>query len=324
MKKLIACAIAGMMIFSTACAESTSPLQQTEAKPLNIVCTIFPQYDWVRQILGGRTDDVALTLLLDKGTDLHSYQPTADDMVKISESDVFVYVGGESDVWVADALREAENKNMAVINLLEVLGNEVKEEEVVEGMQLEEEEHAEGEPEYDEHVWLSLKNAQTICKQLVETLSKADPENAALYEKNATEYIEKLAKLDGEYQAAVDASAHKTLLFGDRFPFRYLADDYGLDYYAAFVGCSAETEASFATVSFLAGKLDELSLPGVLTIEGAQHKIADTVVSNTKTKSQDVLTLNSMQSVTEKDVQNGVSYLEIMQSNLEVLKKALG
>ena len=237
---------------------------------------------------------------------------------------MFIYVGGESDGWVEDALKEATNKEMQVINLLDVLGEQVKEEEVVEGMEAEEEESEdENEPEYDEHVWLSLKNAETLCNAITDALEEIDPANKDAYATNAASYLEKLAALDGEYQTVVDNAARKTVLFGDRFPFRYLVDDYGLSYYAAFAGCSAETEASFETISFLAGKVDELRLPCVLTIEGAQHKIAETIVQNTAEKNQSILTLDSMQSTTSTDVANGTTYLSVMESNLDVLKQAL-
>lgn len=263
-------------------------------------------------------------MLLDNGVDLHSYQPTADDIIKISDCDLFIYVGGESDGWVEDALKEAANKDMQVINLLDVLGEQVKEEEVVEGMEAEEEESEdEDEPEYDEHVWLSLKNAETLCTAITNALEEIDPANKDAYAANAVSYLEKLAALDGEYQTVVDNAARKTVLFGDRFPFRYLVDDYGLSYYAAFAGCSAETEASFETISFLAGKVDELGLPCVLTIEGAQHKIAETIVQNSAAKNQSILTLDSMQSTTSADAANGTTYLSVMESNLDVLKQAL-
>lgn len=309
-------------------AESSSisapSASQSGIKPLKIVTTIFPEYDWVREILGDKADHAEVTMLLDNGVDLHSYQPTADDIIKISDCDLFIYVGGESDGWVEDALKEATNKEMQVINLLDVLGEQVKEEEVVEGMEAEEEESEdENEPEYDEHVWLSLKNAETLCNAISDALEEIDPANKDAYATNAASYLEKLAALDGEYQTVVDNAARKTVLFGDRFPFRYLVDDYGLSYYAAFAGCSAETEASFETISFLAGKVDELRLPCVLTIEGAQHKIAETIVQNTAEKNQSILTLDSMQSTTSTDVANGTTYLSVMESNLDVLKQAL-
>ena len=325
----------------TTAASSAESSAEASGKKLKIVATIFPEYDWVRQILGDEAKNAELTLLLDNGVDLHSYQPTADDIAKISECDLFIYVGGESDGWVKDALKEGKNPDRKVINLLEALGNNTKEEEVVEGMQAEEEEHestaagesaAAGEsseaeeeegPEYDEHVWLSLRNARELCETIAEDLKSLDSAHASVYDANLKKYEGELDALDQQYQQAIDAAGNKTLLFGDRFPFRYLVDDYGIKYYAAFVGCSAETEASFETVSFLAKKMDELGLKHVMTIEGPDKKIAATVIENTKDKNQDVLALNSMQSVTTKDIEGGETYLGVMQQNLEVLKKAL-
>ena len=327
MKKITALLLALFMLVGVlAGCGKQNDTNQTDK--LSIVTTIFPEYDWVREILGDKADNAEITMLLDNGVDLHSYQPTADDIVKISDCDLFIYVGGESDEWVEDALRNAANRNMKVINLLEVLGDSVKTEEIVEGMQEEEHEHEdaeehEHEEEADEHVWLSLKNAKMLVRVISKALQELDPNNKDIYAANADAYVKKLSALDAEYQAAVDAASNKTILFGDRFPFRYLVDDYGLRYYAAFVGCSAETEAGFETISFLAKRVDEWKLPCVLTIEGAQHKIAETVVRNTTAKNQRVLTMDSMQSTTSKDVKNGTTYLSVMEKNLSVLKEAL-
>ena len=319
MKKITALLLALFMLVGVlAGCGKQNDTNQTDK--LSIVTTIFPEYDWVREILGDKADNAEITMLLDNGVDLHSYQPTADDIVKISDCDLFIYVGGESDEWVEDALRNAANRNMKVINLLEVLGDSVKTEEIVEGMQEEEHEHEE---EADEHVWLSLKNAKMLVRVISKALQELDPDNKDIYAANADAYVKKLSALDAEYQAAVDAASNKTILFGDRFPFRYLVDDYGLRYYAAFVGCSTETEAGFETISFLAKRVDELKLPCVLTIEGAQHKIAETIVRNTTAKNQRVLTMDSMQSTTSKDVKNGTTYLSVMEKNLSVLKEVL-
>ena len=322
MKKILALLLA--LWIPAAVLSGCAPQDDSAASnKLNIVTTIFPAYDWVREILGDETDRAEITMLLDSGVDLHSYQPTVDDIVKISDCDLFLYVGGESDGWVDDALKNAPNKDRKVIRLLDVLGDSAKAEETVEGMQEEEHDHEE-EAEYDEHIWLSLKNAQVLVAAISEALQESDPARKDTYAANAAAYVDKLSALDGEYRAAVDSGKYKALLFGDRFPFRYLADDYGLDYYAAFPGCSAETEASFETISFLAGKMDALGLPCVLTIEGTQHKIAETIVQNTAQKNQQILTMDSMQAVTANDAASGVSYLSIMEKNLSVLKKALG
>lgn len=301
---------------------------EDSGKKLKIVTTIFPEYDWTRAILGAQMDDVDLTMLLDNGTDLHSFQPAVKDIMKVSGCDLLIYVGGESDQWIEDALESAQNKNMKTINLMEVLGDSIKEEETVEGMQGSEHEHEhdhedEDEKEYDEHVWISLRNASMICDAIAETLEEMDPENKEVYASNAAAYQEKLSNLDTEYQNTVDSAKQNTLLFADRFAFRYLVDDYGLNYYAAFSGCSAESEASFKTVTFLAEKLDELGLKTVLTIEKSDDRIAQTVIENTETKDQKILELNSMQSITSDEIADGVTYLSVMEDNLNVLKEAL-
>ncbi|RKM59205.1 zinc ABC transporter substrate-binding protein [Butyrivibrio sp. CB08] len=340
MKKYISVLVAAMMMVSCLCACASKHVSTAEAasdvaepsEKLQIVTTIFPEYDWVMNVLGDKAQDAEVTMLLDNGVDLHSYQPTAEDIMKIAKCDLFIYVGGESDEWVEDALKEATNKDMVVIDLLDELGDSVKEEEVVEGMEAEEEEHEheheegeeeEEEVEYDEHVWLSLRSAATLTKSISKALQSLDQDNASVYDANAAAYVQKLEELDKKYQEAVKASAKDTVLFGDRFPFRYMTDDYGLSYYAAFVGCSAETEASFETISFLSGKVDELGLGTVLTIEGPDHRIAETIVQNTQSKDQKILTMDSMQSTTAKDVQGGTTYLGIMEANLGTLTEAL-
>ena len=336
---------------SSAAASSTaSTKSETKTddanKKFSVVCTIFPEYDWIRQLVGDKKDNYEITYLLDKGVDLHSYQPTAEDIAKIANCDLFVYVGGESDGWVDDALKESKNDKMQVVNLLETLGKNVKPEEVVEGMQ-EEDEHDhdhddkdhddkdhdhedadhdhdhEEETEYDEHVWLSLRNATALVNTLAEKLQTIDPENKDYYATTAADYTAKLGDLDSRYLATIKKAKVKTVLFGDRFPFRYLVDDYGLKYYAAFVGCSAETEASFETVAFLAKKTDDLKLKSVLVIENSDQKIAKKIVETTKDKNQNIVVLNSMQSVTNDDIANGATYLSIMESNLKALASAL-
>jgi zinc transport system substrate-binding protein len=301
--------------------------KNTSDGKLSVVTTIFPEYDWTKNLLGDNPGNIDLTMLLGSGVDLHSYQPTAEDILAIENCDMFIYVGGESDEWVEDVLNRTPNENRVVINLLKVLGGDAKEEEIVEGMEAEEEEEGEeseeGEEEYDEHVWLSLRCAGIFCEAIEEGLVTIDSANKETYEKNLAGYKSELEALNGKYAEACESASHKTLLFGDRFPFRYLTDDYGLVYYAAFAGCSAESEASFKTILFLAEKLDEYHLPAILTIESSDGRIAQAVRDNTEEKNQKILVLNSMQSVTDSDVKNGVTYLGIMEENLEVLKEAL-
>ena len=284
-----------------------------------IVATIFPPYDWTREILGDRAGEVDLTLLMQSGVDLHSFQPSAADIVRISTCDLFIYVGGESDKWVDEVLSTAANPDMVVVDLLETLGEAAREEETVEGMEAEAEEEA----GVDEHVWLSLKNAQIFCRAIADALETLDPAGRDVYEENTGAYIDRLAALDREFAETVEAAPRDTLLFADRFPFRYLTEDYGLRYYAAFSGCSAETEASFETVAFLAGKADELALNVILQTESSDGSLARTVRDATRGKDQEILTLDSMQSVSRSQAEEGLTYLSVMMRNLAVLRDAL-
>lgn len=341
-------------------AESENTIEQNSiekgnSNKISIVCTTFPQYDWVKNILGEEAERFNVTLLLDNGVDMHSYQPAVKDIATAGSSDLFIYVGGESDTWVEDALKEAKNKDLKAINLMETLGNSVKEEEVVEGMQEErkslghsheksskekqeqtqkeshensqeingQKEAADEEPEYDEHIWLSIRNAEIMVKNIEKAIEQLDSDNAKVYQTNAENYIKKLDTLDKQYANTIQNAKYKAILFGDRFPFRYMADDYDLKYYAAFAGCSAETMAGFETVTFLAKKADELRLPVILTIENSDGRIAEAVKSNTTKKNQKILAMNSLQSVTKEQIADGITYLQVMQENLSVLSEAL-
>ena len=341
-------------------AESENTIEQNSiekgnSNKISIVCTTFPQYDWVKNILGEEAERFNVTLLLDNGVDMHSYQPAVKDIATAGSTNLFIYVGGESDTWVEDALKEAKNKDLKAINLMETLGNSVKEEEVVEGMQEEREslghsheksskekqeqtqkeshensqeingqkEAADEEPEYDEHIWLSIRNAEIMVKNIEKAIEQLDSDNAKVYQTNAENYIKKLDTLDKQYANTIQNAKYKAILFGDRFPFRYMADDYDLKYYAAFAGCSAETMAGFETVTFLAKKADELRLPVILTIENSDGRIAEAVKSNTTKKNQKILAMNSLQSVTKEQIADGITYLQVMQENLSVLSEAL-
>ena len=341
-------------------AESENTIEQNSiekgnSNKISIVCTTFPQYDWVKNILGEEAERFNVTLLLDNGVDMHSYQPAVKDIATAGSSDLFIYVGGEADTWVEDALKEAKNKDLKAINLMETLGNSVKEEEVVEGMQEErkslghsheksskekqeqtqkeshensqeingQKEAADEEPEYDEHIWLSIRNAEIMVKNIEKAIEQLDSDNAKVYQNNAENYIKKLDTLDKQYANTIQNAKYKAILFGDRFPFRYMVDDYDLKYYAAFAGCSAETMAGFETVTFLAKKADELRLPVILTIENSDGRIAEAVKSNTTKKNQKILAMNSLQSVTKEQLADGITYLQVMQENLSVLSEAL-
>ena len=375
MKKIsfysLVCAIFVAALFALVACNDNPKSKIAKDHKISIITTIYPEYAWTKEILGTRTDSVNLTLLIKNGIDLHSYKPTAHDVAKIASADMVIYVGGESDEWIKDALTASPKKGRVEINLMEALGDRVKAEEIVEGMQAEDEhhhehaeehehehhdehaeehehkhhdehaeahehehhdEHAEAhehhhhdeEVENDEHVWLSLKNAEILVKKIAEELSKIDAVHASAYKQNAEAYIAQIQSLDAEYRTAVESAARKTVLFGDRFPFRYLVDDYGIKYYAAFVGCSAESEASFETIAFLAGKMDAESLPVIFTIENSNGKIAKSVLAaSKKSQSAQILSINSMQSITEKQINDGINYISLMRANLENLKKAL-
>ncbi|MDR1252297.1 MAG: metal ABC transporter substrate-binding protein, partial [Treponema sp.] len=217
----------------------------------NVVTTIFPPYDFVREVAG---DKVNLTMLLKPGAESHSYEPTPQDIITVQNCDVFIYVGGESDAWVERILESKDTGRMEIVTLMDCV--EVVEEVIVEGMQDEEEgEDSEEEVEYDEHVWTSPKNAKLIVQKIADTLKQRDPANAAAYEKNTASYLARLTDLDASFQNMIDGANRKTVIFGDRFPFRYFADAYGLNYFAAFPGCSTETECSASTIAFLIDKV---------------------------------------------------------------------
>ncbi len=307
MKRTLALLLALTMLLLAAC--SAAPAQREKPQ---IVTTIFPIYDWTRQLLGDRAEAVDLVLLLDDGVDMHSFQPSVGDLLLLTDCDLLIYVGGESDAWIDEALQDNPNPKRSVLRLMDVLGERALEEELVEGME------GEAEETPDEHVWLSLKNARLFCAAISDMLGKMDGEHARSYEAAFAVYDAKLELLDADYRAAVETAAHHTLLVADRFPFRYLTEDYGLDYYAAFTGCSADTEASFATVIFLADKLNELGLKHICQIETSDGRLADTVRRMAEREDLGILTLHSMQGAVGEE-----SYLSLMEKNLDVLKEAL-
>lgn len=319
MKKLISVIL---IIFILTFLLNGCKSESTKSDKISVVTTVFPIYDLAREVIGDN-ENVELTLLSKLGTDLHSYQPSAEDIIKISSCDLFIYIGGASDKWVENALKNAVNKKMLSLNLIKELGDKAYEEEIVEGMQPETEETEEG-TEYDEHIWLSLKNCELFTDLISKSLSKIDSDNSQGYKTNASNFAEKLSVLDKEYLEAFESSKKSPILFADRFPFRYLVDDYGIKYYAAFAGCSSESEASFETISFLANKVNEDSLKAVAVLEGSNKKIAETVINASGKKDVEILTLNSMQNVSESDIKNGKTYLSIAKANLETIKKLLG
>lgn len=316
-RKLFAAVTILVLIVSAAGCSKT---QQASSKGISVVCATAPLYDWTRKITEG-TDGTDLSLIIGNGTDLHSFQPSAKDIISIKNADVLVYVGGESDGWIRDALKDPANKNRQVVCLMDVLKDAIVEEEIVEGMQGEEEdgheEHEEG-PEYDEHVWMSLRLTRRSCKAIEEALEKVSSSNAAKYKANLDAYDKKLSELDKQYEEMVKGARLDTMVVCDRYPFRYLAEDYKLKYSAAFVGCSAETEASFETVKFLADKVKALDSKAVLIIDNSDGKLAKTVLETAGKSSVKVEVLDSMQSCGAD-----LDYIRTMTENLEKLKTAL-
>ena len=371
MKKILIIILVTALIF-TGCSNET----KTNEK-LNIVTTIYPTYDWVKQIVGD-SKNYEITLLGDNGIDLHSYQATSEDLVEISNADILIYVGGPNDNWINDAIKNATNKDLVAINLIEKLGTKALQEESIEGMTDDHDhdhdhddththDHDEHSDDHghdhddhsddhdhdhddhsddhdhdhddhsddhdhddththnhvDEHIWLSLKNAKRLIPEIEEEIIDKDEKNEKEYKKNTAKYLEKLEKLDEKYENIIESSKLNTLLFADRFPFRYLIEDYNLKYYAAFSGCSSETEASFATIEYLSTKLKEEKFKYILVIENKNHKIPETIIKTSKEKNVKTLTLNSMQSITKKEMKDK-DYLSIMEENLKVIEKALG
>ena len=320
---------------ATLLAASAAPT--SAAHPKDVVAATFPVADWARQIVGSHTNDVRVCLLQKGGADLHSYRPSAADVAHIQRCDLFIHVGGESDGWAEPLVERKKKAGQGVLNFMETLRDSVKAEEIVDGMQADDDhdhDHAHGtaddhdhddhdhdhdheEVENDEHVWLSLRFAVRLVDAMAAQIAALDPAHAADYRANAAAYTAKLRELDARYAQTVAKAARKTVLFADRFPFRYLVEDYGLKYYAAFVGCSAESEASFKTVAFLAAKVDELHLPCVLTLEGSGKKIAETVLRVSRAKGVRIRAVDSLQSGTPRD------YLAAMSANLAVFADAL-
>jgi zinc transport system substrate-binding protein len=319
MKRLLSYALAVLMLTTllAGCGQSTpSSTGGNPDEKLSIVATSFPPYDFTREIVGDKAD---LTMLLPPAAESHSFEPTPQDIIRIQNCDVFIYVGGESDEWVNGVLESIDTDEMKIITLMDCVT--VSEEEVVEGMEEEAVESGEPEePEYDEHVWTSPRNAKLIVQKISDTLCELDVANAPSYRQNAAAYQTRLDELDAQFQAVVDGAERKTLVFGDRFPFRYFADAYGLTYFAAFPGCSTQTEPSAATVKFLIDKINEEKIPVVFHIELSNENMANTISEATGAK---VLLLHACHNISKTDFENGASYLGIMTQNVEALKEAL-
>ena len=334
-----------ILILSGCCAgDMPSDAVEIAAGKPSIVCTAFPQYDWTLQILGSRADQFSVVLLNHQGADMHSFQPTAANMVSMANCDLFIHMGGYSESWVPAALESAGNPDAAVLTLLDHV--EKLEEEFTPGMahdahhdhahghaddigsddgdaHIHEEGHEAEEVEYDEHLWLSLRCAQDACRSIADAVCSLDPAHAEAYEENLQHYCSRLQTLDRKYETAVRNSECPILLFADRFPFRYLAHDYDIECFAAFPGCSAETEASFETILALSEELSAHQLQSVILLEGSKTDFAQTVIRNSERKDARILTLNSMQAAGQREADAGITYLSIMEDNLQVLKTAL-
>ncbi|WP_312105291.1 metal ABC transporter substrate-binding protein [Pygmaiobacter massiliensis] len=330
MKRILAFSLAALLALSLSACGSTDPVE-TKKEKLTIVTTNFPPYDFVRQIGG---EAVEVTMLLKPGAESHSYEPTPKDIKAVQNADLFIYTGSENDVWVEDILSSLGGEKPDTLKLLDCVPT--VEEELVEGMEAEhdhdegesdthtksdahdEEEH--NEHEIDEHVWTSPKNAILITEKISQEMQQRDPNHAETYAKNAAAYLEKLNALDSELTEVTTHAKRKTILFGDRFPFRYLADAYGLNYFAAFSGCSSETEPDASTVAFLVDKVKAEQLPVVFTIELSNGKIADSICDATGARK---LTLHSCHNLTKDEWERGETYLSIMEQNVKQLKEAL-
>ncbi|MBE6733323.1 MAG: zinc ABC transporter substrate-binding protein [Ruminococcaceae bacterium] len=294
-----------------------------ESSKIKIVTTSFSAYDWTRNILGDELNDTELTLLSDNGVDMHSYQPTADDIINIQSSDLIIVVGGSSDEWVLKSVKNAK-KNIKIINMLDLLG-----ENVLYNNESNHEHNSHADHNHknddlpDEHVWLSLKNSILFSNEIFKALSEINSNSATVYQENFNAYKDRLSSLDSKYRNYFDSTNNKSIIIADRFPFRYLIADYSLHYLALFEGCSAESDATIDSILNLSKQIDSNGLNYVFIIEGSNEKTAKAVIEHTKSKTQEILVLNSLQSVTKKDIKNGLSYYSVMEENLSLIYKSL-
>jgi zinc transport system substrate-binding protein len=345
MKKIIAILLSAFMLVTiTACGttennntnsnntnttegddtQDNSSSNSDTTEKLSIVTTIFPQYDWLREIIGENSDRFELTMLVDSSIDMHSYAPSVGDIATISTADLFIYVGGHSDSWTEDVLESAANEDMVVINLVEELGDKIITVEHDCDDDECDDDHSEAEDLIEEeHVWVSLKMAKALCEIIAEAVISLDPDDEEVYRSNLSSYLERIDALDNEYKTAISEAANDTLVFACRFPFLYMVNDYGLKHYAAFSGCSAETEISFSTIVILSRKVDELELKFVMVTEAGSEKFAETVIDSTEAKDQEIRSLDDFKTISSSDIESGKTYLSVMESNLEILKEVL-
>lgn len=299
------------LIFTTGCANINT--NNTKSNRLNIVTTVFPPYDIARQICGDNAD---IMMLVKPGMESHSYDPTPQDIIKINNADIFIYIGGESESWVDEILKSTDNKAKSIISMIDII-NPIKEEHIED---MEHSDEHDDEEEYDEHIWTSPANMILFINEISENICETDVENKELYTKNANEYLDKIKKLDDDYRKTISEARNKTLLFADRFPFLYMTKEYGLSYYAAFPGCSEETEPSAKTMSFLIDKINKEDISAVFYIEFSNQKIADTICKATGVKK---LFLHSCHNLSKEDFENGKTYEGIMRDNLNNIREAI-
>ena len=315
MKKIIS------LLAALALLLAAVPAMAEAAPALNVVATIYPQYDFVRAVAGD-TGAVNLTMLLRPGAEMHAYEPTPQDIISIQNADLFIYVGGESDVWVDEILSSMPDSGVKALKLTDMVPT--LEEELVEGMQPEAEEaNAEGEAEeaeMDEHVWTAPLNAAAMVQGIAVEMAALDPTHANAFATNAAAYVEKLSALDAAFRDVVKNAKRTELIFGDRFAMRYFTHAYGLTYYAAFPGCSGETEPSAQTVAFLLNKVRDDQVPVVLYPELSTHKVADVISEETGVPNR---VLYACHNLTADEFAAGKTYVDFMTDNLATLKEAL-
>ena len=312
MKKTLSITILLAMLCAllSGCGAQSEP----EGEGISVVATVFAPYDFARQLVGERGE---VTLLLPPGSEAHSYEPSPKDIIEIQNCDLFIYVGGVSDAWVSDVL-ESVGGEVRTVTLMDCV--ELLEEEHVEGMEVDEDEH-EGEIEYDEHVWTSPRNAELICEKIAAALCEVDPEGAEEYGTALESYCAQLDELDAAFTEVVENGVRDTVVFGDRFPLLYFAKAYGLNYYAAWPGCADEAEPSAATVTFLIDKVTAEGIPVVFHIELSNEDMADTICNETGAKK---MLFSACHNVTRAQFDAGVTYLELMWQNVDALREALG
>lgn len=317
----ILCVVMSLFVFCACSNDDGGKNALVDTAKPTIICTDFPQYDWVCEIVGDKAQRFEIILLNDNGVDMHSFQPSVDDIVKLNESELVISVGSTSEKWINETLENSAKKSTVHIKLTEAIGDGKL--LLNDGRVCEEEHDHDCSDEVDEHVWLSLENAKTVCGTIAEKITTLDSENAEYYAENLKNYTDKLDELTSKLNDGVKSAHNKILIFADRFPFRYLLNDFGIEYYAAFEGCSSDSEASFETIAFLASKLDETDLDTVMTADGSDGKLAETVIASTKSKNQKILKLDSMQSVGSDDIENGTSYISVMEKNIDTIISAL-